>query len=121
MLNPRQFEKVVREAVESIPTEFRDALENIDIVIDEHPTPELLEELGMDPEELLFGLYQGIPLPERELGSGGLPDKITLYRGDLLCLDLSREELIEEIRITVIHEIGHYFGLDDDHMEELGY
>jgi predicted Zn-dependent protease with MMP-like domain len=113
------FERLVREAVEELPREFKEALQNIDIVIEDFPAPQVYEEYGMDPP--LLGLYEGIPLPERELGEVTMPDKITIYRGELLRMGLRGRELVEEIRITVLHEIGHYFGLDDEQMEEMGY
>jgi predicted Zn-dependent protease with MMP-like domain len=118
-MDDRSFSRCVRRAVEGLPEKFRDALENIEIVIEDYADDELLDELGMEPP--LLGLYQGIPLPERQHDDYPLPDKISIYREELLDLGLSREELVEEIRITVLHEIGHYFGLDDDKLEELGY
>jgi predicted Zn-dependent protease with MMP-like domain len=106
------FEDHVRAAVESLPAELRDAMSNVEIVVeDENPE---------DPD--LFGLYLGIPLPERHDYAGVLPDKIAVYR-----LPLEEEFghdpalLVEEIRITVLHELAHYFGLDEDRLEELGY
>ncbi len=118
-MNDRMFEKLVREAVEDLPREFKDALKNIEIVIEDFPSPDMLEEYGMEPP--LLGLYEGTPLTERELGEVGMPDKITIYKGELLRMGVKGRELVEEIRITVLHEIGHYFGLDDDQMEEMGY
>ena len=119
MPRDRWFEKMVRKAVRQIPANLRDALENIEIVIEEYPDPEYLREIGL--EGPLLGLYEGVPLPEKEQYDYPMPDKITIYRGSLLDLGLTEKDLIEEIRITVIHEIGHYFGLEDDHLEEHGY
>ena len=107
------FEDVVRAALDELPPELARALENVAVVVeDENPE---------DPD--LFGLYHGVPLPERGSGYGGqLPDKISVYR-----LPLEDEfgddpdELREEIRITVLHELAHYFGIDEDRLEELGY
>jgi len=118
-MDDRTFERCVRRAVEGLPERFKEALDNIEIVIEDYADDDLLEELGMEPP--LLGLYQGIPLTERQHDDILLPDKISIYRGELLDLGLTREELVEEIRITVLHEIGHYFGLDDDTLEELGY
>jgi len=115
---PETFERLVTRAVEGIPENLKAALDNIDIVIEDYPTGEQLEDLGTDS---LFGLYEGIPLPERELGSVTLPDKITIFREEILDAGFRGKELVDEIRITVIHEIGHYFGLDDETMEEMGY
>jgi predicted Zn-dependent protease with MMP-like domain len=106
------FEEHVRRALDSLPAELREAMSNVEIVVeDENPE---------DPD--IFGLYLGIPLPERHDYSGVLPDKIAIYR-----LPLEEEFgheaalLEEEIRITVIHEVAHHFGIDDDRLDELGW
>jgi predicted Zn-dependent protease with MMP-like domain len=108
-----RFEEHVRRAVESLPSELRAAMSNVEIVVeDEHPE---------DPD--LFGLYHGIPLVERDSGyAGALPDKIAIYR-----IPLEEEfgddpdVLEDEIRITVVHEIAHHFGIDEDRLAELGW
>ena len=105
------FEEHVRAALESLPARLAQALDNVAVVIED----ENLE----DPD--LFGLYDGVPLPDRGDMAGQLPDRITIYR-----LPLEEEfpdpaELEREIRITVLHELGHYFGLDEDRLAELGY
>lgn len=120
-MDHRTFEQFVRKAVEGIPSELRAALDNIDIVIEDRPTRQQLEDLEMEPGEPLFGLYEGTPLPERGIDSYPMPDKITIFRGELLRAGFRGRELIEEIRLTVVHEIGHYFGFDDDHLEDIGY
>ena len=117
-MNDRVFEKIVRQALDELPDQFKEALQNIEIVIEDRPEPELLDEMGLDA---LLGLYQGVPLPEREMGDILLPDKISIYKEEILDLGVRGRELVEEIRITVLHEIGHYFGLDDETMEEMGY
>ena len=105
------FEDHVRAALDSLPPHLAAALRNVAVVVeDENPD---------DPD--LFGLYEGIPLPERGDMAGQLPDRIAIYR-----LPLEEEfedpaELEDEIRITVLHELGHYFGLDEDRIAELGY
>lgn len=105
------FDDHVAAALDSLPPDLSAALENIVVVIeDEHPE---------DPD--LFGLYEGIPLPERGDMAGELPDRITIFR-----LPLEEEfedpaELEREIRITVLHELGHYFGLDEERLADLGY
>ncbi len=105
------FEEHVRRALDSLPRKFADALENVAVVVeDENPE---------DPD--LFGLYHGVPLPERGDMSGSLPDKISIYRIPLEESFPDPDELREEIRITVLHELAHYFGLDEDRIAELGY
>lgn len=121
-MQPRRFEALVRQAVEGLPDQFKDALQNIDLVIEDRLSAQHLREMGYSPEDgPLLGLYEGTPLPDRELGETYFPDRITIYREEILDMGLTGTELVEEIRITVLHEIGHYFGLDDDHMEEIGY
>jgi predicted Zn-dependent protease with MMP-like domain len=106
-----QFDGHVRAALDSLPPKLAAALENVAVVVrDEHPD---------DPD--LFGLYEGTPLPERGDTSGALPDQITIYRRPLEESFDDPDELEEEIRITVLHELAHYFGIDEDRLEELGY
>jgi predicted Zn-dependent protease with MMP-like domain len=106
------FEDVVRAALDSLPPRIARALENVAVVVeDENPE---------DPD--LFGLYHGVPLPERGSGySGALPDKISIYRLPLEDEFEDPAELEAEIRITVLHELAHYFGIDEDRLAELGY
>jgi predicted Zn-dependent protease with MMP-like domain len=106
------FEEHVGAALDSLPPKLGAALENVAVVIrDEHPD---------DPD--LFGLYEGTPLPERSGASvGPLPDQITIYRLPLEESFPDPDELEQEIRITVLHELAHYFGIDEDRLEQLGY
>ena len=105
------FDDHVRNALDSLPRELARRIENVAVVVrDEHPD---------DPD--LFGLYEGTPLPERGERAGSLPDQITIYRRPLEESFPDPSELEEEIRITVLHELGHYFGIDEDRLGELGY
>jgi predicted Zn-dependent protease with MMP-like domain len=105
------FEDHVRNALDSLPPHIAAGLRNIAVVVeDENPE---------DPD--LYGLYHGVPLPERDDISGRLPDKISIYRIPLEADFPDAVELEREIRITVLHELGHYFGLDEDRIAELGY
>ena len=108
----RGFEEHVRRALDSLPPDLAAALENVAIVVrDEHPD---------DPD--LFGLYEGVPLPERGgTASGSLPDRITIYRLPLEESFPDPDELEDEIRVTVLHELAHYFGIDEDRLTDLGY
>src|SRR4029453_15495775 len=111
------FERAVEEALDLIPPELGEQIENVVVVVEDEPSEEDLRDAGLDPEEeTLFGIYQGTALPERGLGSfgGGLPDRIVIYRLPLLEYCESRRELLREIRDTVVHEVGHYFGLDEE-------
>ena len=103
--------------------EFREQLHNIEIVVQKRPSKHQLAEMDLDPhEEVIYGLYEGVPLPYRSAFDPPiLPDKITLFSEPLLSDFPDREELREQIRLTVIHEIGHYFGMDEDEIEKLGY
>ena len=105
------FEDQVRTALDELPPHIAAALKNVAVVV-ENQNPE-------DPD--LFGLYHGVPLPERGDMSGMLPDTISIYRVPLEESFSDPEELREEIRITVLHELAHYFGLDEDRIAELGY
>ncbi|HEY8029481.1 MAG TPA: metallopeptidase family protein [Gaiellaceae bacterium] len=105
------FEERVARAVESLPPELRAALLNVEVSVeDEHPE---------DPD--LFGLYEGVPLPERGDWAGALPDRIRIFRLPLVESFPDPAELEEEIRVTVLHELAHYFGIDEERLDELGY
>jgi predicted Zn-dependent protease with MMP-like domain len=105
------FEDDVRAALDELPSDLAAALRNVAVVVeDENPE---------DPD--LFGLYHGVPLPERGDAAGLLPDKISIYRKPLEDSFEDPAELREEIRITVLHELAHYFGIDEDRLAELGY
>jgi predicted Zn-dependent protease with MMP-like domain len=105
------FDEVVARALRSLPPELQAAVRNIEIAVEEeHPD---------DPD--LFGLYEGVPLPERSDWAGAMPDRIRIFRRPLVESFTDPRELEEEIRITVLHELGHYFGLDEDELDNLGY
>lgn len=114
------FYELVERALEGLPPELSELLDNVAIVVDDWPhysTPLV----SGDPGDTLYGLYEGVPLTERGAGYYGmLPDKITIFRGPLE-RDYRRAELEEQIRITVVHEIAHHFGIDEDRLEELGW
>ena len=114
------FYKLVERALEGLPPELSRLLDNVAIVVDDWPdysTPLVAGE----PGETLYGLYEGVPLTERGAGYYGfLPDKITICRGPLE-RDFATRALEEQVRITVVHEIAHYFGFDEERLEELGW
>ena len=108
-----EIEGYLNEALDSIPDELIDLLDNCIIVIADDAPPE-------DPE--LLGLYEGIPLTERGVSYGGvLPDTISIFRNPTLAICDTVEDVIDEVHITVVHEIAHFFGIDDDRLHELGY
>jgi len=114
---PEEFEALVEQALDGLPDEFAELLDNVVVVVEEEPDPGDLEALGMNPEEEeLFGLYQGVPQSERGTNYLALPDRVEIYRGPILRSCTDRRQVIREVRDTVIHELGHHFGLDEDDM-----
>jgi predicted Zn-dependent protease with MMP-like domain len=121
-LSRKRFEALVTESLRGIPADLRRALDNIEVVVDDWPTEEQLAEVDLDSDDVLFGLYQGTPLPERSpMLPYTLPDVITIFQGPLEEECETEDEIREEVRRTVIHEIAHYFGFDEDRLAELGY
>ena len=115
-----EFRKLVDEALQSIPAKFRDAMQNIAIVIEDEPTSEELADVGVEPPDTLLGLYQGTPLTERQWAHGNvLPDKITLFQGPIEDSSEDDDDIVVAIGETLIHEIGHYFGLSEKEIEEI--
>jgi predicted Zn-dependent protease with MMP-like domain len=116
-----QFEHLVADALASIPQSFRDAMTNLVIVVEDEPGRELLREMEIEPPDTLFGLYQGTPLTERRWDYGNaLPDRILLFQGPHEReADDDDDDLVVSIAETLIHEIGHYFGLSEEEIEEI--
>ncbi len=115
-LSERRFRLLVAEALDELPPEFGELLDNVAVVVEDEPSAEDLRELGMDPEDgdELLGLYQGTPLDARGFEYGGLPDRVVIYRGPILRIARTRREVIEQVQETVLHELGHHFGLEED-------
>ena len=116
-----RFKQLVEEAIDSIPRRFAAAIENVAIIIEDRPTAAMLAEMEMEPDDVLLGLYQGIPLPERQWAHGNtLPDQITLYQQSIEddC-DGGEDEIVVAIGETLIHELGHYFGLSEEEIMEI--
>ncbi|WP_193605315.1 metallopeptidase family protein [Nocardioides dongkuii] len=113
-MDPARFDELVDAALDGIPDELATLVRNVVVLVEEEP-PE------GEPDDLL-GLYDGVALTERDSMFGAqLPDRIFIFRGPLLDLCESEEELVEEVRITVVHEVAHHFGIDDDRLHDLGY
>ena len=115
-----RFERHVMDAVDSLPPDFLDRLENLEVVVETAPDAEQLTSLGMGPQESLLGLYEGVPLTERTSYYGMVaPDKITIFKEPIEDCCRSDAEVIRQKRDTVYHEIAHHFGIDDPRIEEL--
>ena len=115
-----EFRACVDDALLIIPQEFRDALTNIAIVVEDEPTEEQLAEVEIEPPDSLLGLYEGTPLPERQWAHGNvLPDKVTLFQGPIEDASEDDDDLVVCIGETLIHEIGHYFGLSEEEITEI--
>jgi len=115
-----EFERLVADALASIPQRFRDAMANLAIVVEDEPARDLLREMEIDPPDTLFGLYQGTPLTERRWDYGNaLPDRILVFQGPHEREAEDEDDLVVSIGETLIHEIGHYFGLSEEQIEEI--
>ena len=115
-----EFEHLVASALAGIPRRFRRAMKNLSIVVEDEPSPDLLRELEIEPPDTLLGLYQGIPLPERSWGFGNeLPDQILIFQGPHERMAASEDELVVSIAETLIHEVGHYYGLTEEEIQAI--
>ncbi|MBN1830206.1 MAG: metallopeptidase family protein [Deltaproteobacteria bacterium] len=121
-LSRKNFDKAVDQAVRRIPPAIRRHLENVAITVEQHPSRELLEEIGAPPGETLLGIYLGTALVDRSITAPPvLPDSIVIFQAPLEEICETLEELEEEIEITVVHEIAHFIGIGEDRLRELGY
>jgi predicted Zn-dependent protease with MMP-like domain len=118
----KSFEALVHAAIEELPQQFKDHLKNVAVIIEDYPSEELLDEMEMSEDETLFGLYDGVPLTERGHFDVPLyPDRILIFQRPIEEACDTPEQIQEEVRITLIHEIAHFFGFDDESLEERGY
>lgn len=119
-LTREEFEDAVVSALKKLPKFVKEKMENVDVVVENRAPQDLLSEMGLHSPSELLGLYQGVPLDRRGFYYGNvLPDKITLFQIPIESICKTKEEIKEKIREVVIHEVGHYFGLDDERLEEL--
>src|SRR5436190_112918 len=116
-MTAREFEKLVEEGLALIPAELRAFIQNAQVVIEDEPS----DEMGVPADETLFGLYEGTPLTERTTEYSALPDRIIIFRRPLLEEFDDPGEIRREVARTVIHEVAHHFGIDDDRLTELGW
>ncbi len=122
LVSKRAFDRIVKSAIRRIPEEIRCHLENLVITVREELPEEMAREMGIDPEEGLLGLFQGVPLIERSVTAPPLfPDAIYLFQGPLERMCSTVEELEEQIEITLVHEVAHFIGMGEERLAELGY
>ena len=115
-----RFARLVEETLTRIPPRFRDAMHNVAVIVEDEPSQDALDEHDMEPAETLFGLYEGIPLPERGAGYGNaLPDRISIYQIPIEESCSDDEEIRQCVAETLIHEFGHYFGMTEEEIEEI--
>jgi predicted Zn-dependent protease with MMP-like domain len=119
-VNRDAFDRLVADAVASIPRRFRDAMKNVAIVVEDEPSADLLREMDIEPPDTLLGLYQGTPLTQRAWDYGNaLPDRILLFQQPIERESDDEDDTVVAIGETLIHEIGHYFGLSEEEIEEI--
>jgi len=119
-MNIEDFEQLVIEAIDSLPEEFIERLDNVDITVESVPTQAQLAQQGIPEDRLLLGLYEGVPITARQNYGFVLPDKITIFQESIEMACSTPEEIVREVRDTVVHEIAHHFGIDDDALHALG-
>ena len=119
-MTSRQFEAVVERALHTLPSPFKEKVSNIAVVVEDWADDETLADVGVEPPDTLYGLYHGVDLTHRDSSYGNvLPDTITIYQGPIEEDCETRQEMAELVRDTVMHELGHYFGLDDDDLHRI--
>src|ERR1051326_1392980 len=120
-VSKREFEELVELAISDLPEEFAEFLEEVPIEIHTRPSIKLLKEMGLEEDDLLMGLYRGVDATRRGVeDSGGLPDVIYIFQEDHELACNSRRQIVKEVRKTVLHEIGHHFGMSEEDLEKLG-
>ena len=116
----RQFEALVEKALRKLPRKFKERIANIAVVVEDWADDPTLAEMGIEPPDTLYGLYRGVDLTRRDSSYGNvMPDVITIYQGPIEEDARDEQEMAEIVRETVVHELGHYFGLDDETMHRI--
>jgi predicted Zn-dependent protease with MMP-like domain len=116
-----RFERLIAEALDSLPLEFQEKMQNVDVVIKDWPTSEEVARAGLRRSQTLFGLYEGVPQTKRTSRYGlVLPDKITIYQGPVETSCRTAEQVRRKVRHVLLHELGHHFGISDERLRELG-
>ena len=122
LLSREAFETLVDEAIDSLPDEVQRWLDNVVIVVADRPSPEQQARTGLGPGSLLFGLYEGVPKTRRGVTYGEVvPDKILIFQGPIELVCRTPAQVRDQVRRTVLHEIGHHLGMDEDELEDSGY
>ena len=117
-----EFEQLVAEAIEGLPPEFAEKLDNVEFMIENYPGPEDYDRRRLKPGELLLGLYHGVPLTARSVFAATmLPDQITIFQRNIERVCRTRREIVYQVQHTVLHEIAHHFGISDERLRQLGY
>lgn len=116
----KEFENIVDQTIKNLPEEFKKALDNVEIIVEKWPTWEEMQSIRAHPNTILFGLYRGIPKTKRIASSySGLPDKIVIFAGPILMVSKTLDEARQQIRRTVLHEIGHHFGMSEEKIRKV--
>lgn len=122
LVSRRRFRHLVAKALANLPAGLQRMMENVAVVVEDAPSPEDLTTTGLGPDETLYGLYVGVPLTERSTQyTMALPDRVVIYRLPICAGCTSEDEIVEQVRRTVIHEVAHHFGIDDQRLSELGW
>lgn len=115
-----RFRRLVQRALDEIPEELAERMDNVVILLRNQPTSEELESLGLGPRQTLLGLYVGRPLTDRGWYGETLPDRIMIYQQPIESICRTEEEVVDQVRETVLHEVAHHFGIDDDRLDQIG-
>ena len=122
-MDRESFERVIQEVLDDLPPEFSARMANVEVVVEDEPSPALVRAMGMNPRRhTLFGLYEGVPLTERgATHANALPDKISIFYRPIVREARRPARIREQVRVTLLHEIAHFFGMEEDAIDDLGY
>jgi len=119
-MDKKEFEKLVDEALESLPKDFKKRLENITVIVEDKPSREVMRKMGIPSGHVIFGLYHGVPYTRRGSFYGNIaPDVIVIYQEPIVRFSSTKEEIKQRVQDVVLHEVGHYFGLDEDDLRKI--